>query len=62
MKNYIFYYVWRKKGKIKGIHNEFGKCSFMGIPEISDHYFLDREEKIELLLELQDYYKKIDNL
>lgn len=62
MKSYIFHYVWRQKGRIKGIHNEFGKCSFMGIPEISEHYFLTREEKLDLLLPLQEHYKKIDNL
>ena len=60
MQNYIFFHAWINRGKLKGLHSEFGKCAFLGIEEISEHYFFTNEEKIEFLLRVQDHLKLID--
>ena len=54
MRNYLFYIVWEKKGKVLGVHNDFGRISFMRINEIDNKYFCSDEERLnccELLIQ-----------
>ena len=62
MKNYVYRYAWSRSGKIKGIHNEFGRCAFMCISEIPESYFLDREDKVEMVLPIQELFKRMDSI
>ena len=47
IKNYLFYIVWEHKGKVMGVHNDFGRMSFMRINEIDNKFFCSDEERIE---------------
>jgi len=62
MQEFIYYNSWVSRGKIQGLHNEFGRCVFHNIDEISIHYCFTPEEKIEFMLRIQDFLKLIDNL
>lgn len=61
-KNYLFFIVWTYKGKISGIHNDFGRLSFMRINEIDSKYFCSDEDRIkccqELIQRLIDFDEK----
>ena len=51
-KNYLFFIVWEYKGKISGIHNDFGKVSLMRINEIDSKFFCNDEDRIKCCQEL----------
>ena len=46
-KNYLFFIVWEYKGKLSGIHNDFGRISFMRINEMDSKYFCSDEDRIK---------------
>ena len=52
IKTYLFYKVWENKGKICGVHDDFGRISFMRINEIHDKYFCNDEERIKCCQEI----------
>ena len=52
LKNYLFFIVWEYKGKISGIHNDFGKVSLMRINEIDSKFFCNDEDRIKCCQEL----------
>ena len=47
LKNYLFFIVWEYKGKISGVHNDFGRISFMRINEMDPKYFCSDEDRIK---------------
>ena len=47
IKNYLFFIVWDYKGKPSGIHNDFGRISFMRINEMDSKYFCSDEDRIK---------------
>ena len=47
IKNYLYLIVWEYKGKINGIHNDFGRVSFLRINEIDAKYFCNDEDRIK---------------
>lgn len=49
--NYLFYKIWVYKGKLIGIHNDFGRLSFLNII-IPINYYCSQEEQAEIILEL----------
>ena len=51
-KTYLFFIVWEYKGKLTGIHNDFGRVSFMRINEIDPKYFCTNEDRIKCCQEL----------
>ena len=55
IKYYLFYIVWEYKGKICGVHKDFGRISFMRINEIDQKYFCNDEERINCCQELIQY-------
>ena len=60
MKKYLFYIVWEKKGKLLGIHNDFGRMSFMRINEIDNKYFCSDEERLNCCETLIQYLINVD--
>ena len=60
IKNYLFYIVWVKKGKVMGVHNDFGRISFMRINEIDSKYFCSDDERINCCEELIQYFINAD--
>ena len=44
IKNYIFYFTWIKKGKVEGIHENFGKLSFCKDEKLSSEYHCSNDE------------------
>ena len=61
IKTYLFYIVWERKGKICGVHDDFGRISFMRINEIDSKYFCSDEERIECCRELIQYLINVDS-
>ena len=61
IKTYLFYIVWERKGKICGVHDDFGRISFMRINEIDSKYFCSDEERIECCQELIQYLINVDS-
>jgi len=55
IKYYLFYIVWEYKGKICGVHKDFGRISFMRINEIDEKYFCSDDERINCCQELIQY-------
>ena len=51
-KNYLYYIVWEYKGKMFGIHNDFGRVSLMRINEIDSKFFCNDEDRIKCCQEL----------
>lgn len=60
IKNLLFYRVWVNKGKKCGIHNEFGKMSFLQSNEIPSMYHCTDEEIIDMCVEMISFLEKID--
>jgi len=48
----LFYLVWLRKGKIVGIHNDFGRLSFIRSKDISSNYQCSQEEQVEIILDI----------
>ena len=55
IKYYLFYIVWEYKGKIFGVHKDFGRISFMRINEIDQKHFCNDDERINCCQELIKY-------
>ena len=51
-KNYLYYIVWEYKGKMTGIHNDFGRISLMRINEIDSKFFCNDEDRTKCCQEL----------
>lgn len=47
------------KGSIHGIHNDFGRHSYLQTNEIGDYYHTQNEERIDLILQLQDLFSNL---
>lgn len=52
--NLLFYNCWVMKGRILGVHNDFGRHSLLNSDQISSNYHCEREEIINLLLQLSE--------
>ena len=46
IKEYFYYYVWEYKGKLRGVHKNFGKLSFFGSDKLKKIYHSNEKEKI----------------
>ena len=44
IREYFFYHIWVYKGKLGGIHKQFGKHSFLCTNKIKDIYHCNLEE------------------
>ena len=60
MKTYLFYIVWIYKGKPCGIHDDFGRVSFMN-ETIKKEYFCNDDDKINCCQQLIEYLENADD-
>lgn len=61
MRKYLFYIVWVYKGKPKGVHNDFGRISFMNSNEIDGKYFCNNNDKIKCCQKLIQNLENADD-
>ena len=59
LKKYLFYIVWVHKGKKQGVHNDFGRLSFLN-EEIDKQYFCNPDDKIDCCQKLMQYLENAD--
>ena len=59
IKNFLFYNVWEMKGCIMGVHNDFGKYSFLG-KVIPSCYYCENEEIFKICEDMCEILEKID--
>jgi hypothetical protein len=59
LKDFVCYQVWIRKGKVEGVHPDFGKLSYIRSEKISDHYHCTDDDRVEILLELSDRLGKL---
>ena len=59
IKDYLCYEVWRIKGSIHGIHNDFGRHSYLQTNEIGDYYHMSDEDRINFILQMQDLFSNL---
>lgn len=60
MKTYLFYIVWIEKGKICGVHDDFGRVSFLNEQEIDKKYFCSDDDKINCCQKMIQYLENAD--
>ena len=60
MKTYLFYIVWIYKGKPCGVHDDFGRVSFMN-EAIDKKYFCNDDDKINCCQQLIEYLENADD-
>jgi hypothetical protein len=61
IQNLLFYRVWDFKGRICGVHNDFGKLSFLQSSGLAMNYYCTQQEQIEFILELTNNIEEILN-
>ncbi len=59
VQDYICYEAWKAKGSIHGIHPDFGRHSYLQTVEIGDYYHTHNEDRINLVLQVQDVVTNI---
>jgi len=59
--SYLFYKTWERKGKVLGIHDDFGRHSFLKTKYIDPLYHIKPEDELELLLEIVSIIENIEN-
>ena len=61
LQNLLFFSVWSFKGKIMGVHNDFGRLSFIQSNQICPVYHCSKEEQYEICLQMMSLLETIDN-
>jgi hypothetical protein len=56
LQSYLFFETWRNKGSVHGIHDDFGRHSYLKTKEIGDYYHIQDEERINLVLQMQELF------
>ena len=59
--NFLYYEVWESRGKIKGVHKDFGKYSFNQDYTISICYHCQNDERYELLINMAQKIESADS-
>ena len=54
LRDLICFFVWARKGRVEGVHPDFGRLSYLQNDSISSHYHLQNEERVEMILELTE--------
>lgn len=58
VRNLLCFYVWQRKGRVEGVHPDFGRLSYIGSDKISMHYHYSNDDRVNLLLELTELISK----
>lgn len=48
----LFSRIWTMHNKVDGIHPEFGRVSYLNSQEISEYYWTNNEQRVELIMTL----------
>jgi hypothetical protein len=56
----LFNTVWDYHQRVDGIHSDFGRCSYINSPELSEYYWVNNEQRIEILLNLIERIRNAD--
>ena len=54
VRDMICFFVWQRKGRPEGLHPDFGRLSYLQSPRISAHYHHSNEDRIEMILEMNE--------
>ena len=54
LRDLICWNVWNSKGRLEGIHPDFGFLSYIRSPKISGHYHINDDDRVNLLLNLSE--------
>mmetsp|Transcript_28751 Transcript_28751/g.32874 ORF Transcript_28751/g.32874 Transcript_28751/m.32874 type:complete len:86 (+) Transcript_28751:1351-1608(+) len=52
IQNLIFNIVWSIHGRIDGVHPDFGRASYINSDEINSCYWMNSEQRLNLVLNL----------
>lgn len=55
----IAYQTWARKGKVEGVHPDFGRLSYLRSDKLAPHYHLSDDDRVEMLLDLSE---KLNNV
>ena len=68
IKEYFYYYVWDYKGRLKGVHKNFGKYSFFCNDKIKKIYHCNQKEKfdfcekmIQIITQADSQYNQLED-
>ena len=59
IRKYLFYIVWEYKNKPFGVHDDFGRVSFMNI-DIDRKFYCNKNDRIECCEKIIEYFKEAD--
>ena len=54
LRDLICWTVWNSKGRLEGIHPDFGFLSYIRSPKISGHYHINDDDRVDLLLNVSE--------
>ena len=60
IKNYMFYYTWIKKGKVEGVHEDFGKLSFCKDEQLASKYHCSNDEIKDICNDIVSILERFD--
>lgn len=59
VRKYLFFIVWEYKNKPFGVHDDFGRVSFMNV-DIDSKFYCNKNDRIECCEKLIQYFKEAD--
>ena len=60
VRDMICFNIWNRKGRVEGVHPDFGRLSYIRSQKISGHYHANDDERVELILDLTDKLNNVD--
>ena len=52
--------MWHRKGRVEGVHPDFGRLSYIRSDKISGHYHATDDERVEMILEMTERLNNTD--
>ena len=59
IRDYICYQVWILKGRVDGVHPDFGRLSYLRDPVLNSHYHCTDDDRMQILLDLSEKLAKL---
>ena len=59
MRDLICWIAWDRKGRVEGVHPDFGKLSYLRSSKLSTNYHCGDEARIEMILDLTERMGKM---
>ena len=60
VKDLICFNMWHRKGRVEGVHPDFGRLSYIRSNKISGHYHATDDERVEMILEMTERLNNTD--